>query len=530
MYQISVRGPAGAGALAERLADAGYDVTSRTATEVHVIGSATVATRLGRLPGVTVVGRVPAAPTGPIPAAPASQNPILPKKLQGKKYPTYYGGYRTVKGYQEFEADLQKAYPNLVKEVQYGTSFTGKEPLNVLCVTLDPSKGCALKPTTDKPRFLLETQIHAREIATSEMAWRFLTDLVDGYGSDAQITALLQSSEIWIAPQVNPDGVDLVQQGIAKDGTSEDSSAWQRKNNDEQQTPKGGCPGDWADSQPGVDLNRNWSVHWGGASTSRNPCSEVFLGKAAMSETETQALAKLTQELFKDQRGKGPKAAAPLTTTGEMLTMHTDGGVNLIPWDFSSAVQAPNDTGLRTLGFRQSYYTGLPTGQSGQVLYDVGGGTDDWAYAKLGIASATWELADTSADCSGFFPDYSCMDGFAATYLPGLVYTAGAARMPYKLSLGPTVLSATAKAAGSSVTVTAKADDDAFGASGFGRPTAQPVTAARIYVGTAPWDGGQAVAMKIQGKGTSEVLAYVQAKNASGDWGPAEAVWIPAAS
>jgi carboxypeptidase T len=215
--------------------------------------------------------------------------------------------------------------------------------------------------------------------------------------------------------------------------------------------------------------------------------------------------------------------------------------VNLIPWDYSHQVQAPNDQGLRTLGFRQSYYTGLPTGQAGQLLYDVGGSTDDWAYAKLGIDTGTWELADESG-CFGFFPPFSCMDSYAERYLPGLVYTAGAARMPYKLSLGPTILSAQTKApSGDTVTVVAKADDDAYGASGIGRPTPKDVIAARIYVGKPPLDGGKAIAMKIKGEGTSvtatanvkmggqEVLAYVQAKNAGGHWGPAMAVWIPAA-
>lgn len=174
------------------------------------------------------------------------------------------------------------------------------------------------------------------------------------------------------------------------------------------------------------------------------------------------------------------------------------------------------------------------------MLYDVGGGTDDWAYSTLGIASGTWELMDTSG-CSGFFPPYTCMDSFAKTYLPGLVYTTAAARAPYMLSLGPTITKAGAKAGGSTVAVTATADDAAFGSSGFGKPTATKVTAGRIYVGKAPWDGGKAIAMKVKGKGTSATLsanvkpgskkqlAYIQGRNANGDWGPAMAVWIPAA-
>jgi hypothetical protein len=222
-----------------------------------------------------------------------------------------------------------------------------------------------------------------------------------------------------------------------------------------------------------------------------------------------------------------------------MLTFHTNAGVNIIPWDYDPSVQTPNDKGIRTYAFRQSYFTGLETGQAGQVLYSVGGGTDDWAYSQLGIMSSTWELQD-QAGCGGFFPAYTCMNGFEKVYLPALVYSAQGARAPYQLGLGPIIVDISANASGGSVVVTAKADDDAFGATGFGRPKATKVTAARIYVGTAPWDGGKASAMKIKGSGTSvtatadvnpgqkKLLAYVQAKNANGDWGVTQAVWIPA--
>src|SRR5262249_40501012 len=135
----------------------------------------------------------------------------------------------------------------------------------------------------------------------------------------------------------------------------------------------------------------------------------------------------------------------------------------------------------------------------------------------------------------------TCMDSFAKRYLPGLVYTATAARMPYKLSLGPMITDAKAKSSQGQTLVTAVADDDAFGAGGHRRPPPEKVTDGRIYVGKAPWDGGKAVAMKVKGSGTKvtleanvkpgqkKVLAYVQAKNANGDWGATQAVWIPAA-
>ena len=95
------------------------------------------------------------------------------------------------------------------------------------------------------------------------------------------------------------------------------------------------------------------------------------------------------------------------------------------------------------------------------------------------------------------------MNAYEANNLPGLFYDAAAARTPYKLSLGPTVLTAKAQASAGSVKVTATADDNAYGTSGVGRPAAQKVTAGRIFVGKAPWAGGTSKAMTVQGSGTS---------------------------
>ena len=240
----------------------GYDLLeARTGDTVYVLGGTSTLARLAKVSGLTVTGRVPAAPVGPIPKAPASQDSILPKLLQGKKYPTFYGGYRTTKAYDQFESDLQTQYPDLVKKIQFGKSFTGKHPLNVVCVTEDAKNGCKLNPNTDKPRFLLESQIHAREIATSEMSWRLLTTLVDGDGKDAADHGPAQEQRDLGGAAGQPGRHRRSPRtGSRRTGRGSDSSAWQRKNDDEDQTPTGGCPPPWVSSQPGVDMNRNWSV------------------------------------------------------------------------------------------------------------------------------------------------------------------------------------------------------------------------------------------------------------------------------
>lgn len=547
MYLYSVKAVNGDSlALAARLDAVGYDVVARDGSTVRVLGSVATAQRLSQVSSGTVVGRRPAAPTGTIPAAPANQDDILPRKLHGNSYPTFYGGYRTAAAYDDFESDLEAAYPTLVKKFRYGTSWSGDNPLNAVCVTVDADQGCELTPNVDKPRFLLMSQIHARELATSETSWRYITRLVDGYDKDPQITSLLNSSEIWVVPQVNPDGIERVQKGITDDGTNYDSAAWHRKNVDDDDAPAGGCgSGDYSSSHIGVDLNRNNDYHWGGQGTSRYACDQTFLGPTPASEPETKQLQGLFEQLFKDQRGNGAGDAAPATTTGAMVTIHTVAGLVMLPWSYDENDDAPNDAQLRSMAFRQSYFNGYTTGQSGEVLYNAAGTSDDWAYATLGIASFTWELDGDSGGCAGtFFPLYSCMDAYEATNLPGLMYDAAAARTPYKLSLGPTVLETSVKPYRDAFKVRAQASDDAFGSSGVGRPDATAIAQARIYVDAAPWDGGTARSMKVHltnGEGTTakvvirvkptdhRVLAYVQVADNRDNWGPAQAVWIPAA-
>ena len=531
-----------AGALGERLSGVGYDVVGRDGATLTVLGDASVHSSLSAEAGVAILDAsvltVPAAGPVGVDESAASQDPILPRKLDGKHYPTYYGGYRTVDGYNAFEDDLAAAYPTLVQLIDYGKSWSG-EPLHVLCVTADAQNGCQLKPNVAKPRFLIVAQTHTRELTTSELTWRYLTYLVDGYERDAQVTGVLDSTEIWIAPQVNPDGVRVVEQGIEHDGFGGDSRAWQRKNVDDSQSPGGHCTGSWSDSQDGTDINRNFDVDWGRTGTSKDPCSLVYGGPKAASEPETTAQQDLFKLLYLDRRKDGMQAPAPKDTTGGMLTLHSYANQVLLPWGFTTQ-HAPNETGLRSFGFRMSYFNGFAAGQAGEILYNSSGATEDWLYDQLGVAGFTWEIGPDGGTCAGFFPPYSCQDDFFSQNISGLMYAAAASQQPYTLTLGPTTLAVKAKptrdeTSAGKITVTATIDDGAYGTTGVGRPAPQNVTAARIYVGKAPWAGGSPTTMKVKGRGasikatatvTGTGLAYVQGRDADGNWGPIQEVWL----
>ncbi len=269
---------------------------------------------------------------------------------------------------------------------------------------------------------------------------------------------------MWVVPLANPDGRAIVESGG-------NSPLMQRKNAD---TGNGNC----AIPDIGVDLNRNAGFQWGVTGASSSPCDQVYKGPAADSEPETQALNALMAALFHDQREPALSAAAPLTTSGILLSLHSDGNLVMLPWDWTTG-DAPNAAGLRGLAFRMSYYNGYKAGQSSEVLYLSSGTTEDWAYGQLGVPSFTFELG------SSFMPGYSTVDAvFWPRNLGALLFAAKTAFQPYALGLGPMALTPTTNLtqtqAGQPVTLTATIDDRLYGSSVRGgqrrRPSLQPST------------------------------------------------------
>ncbi|MGW7537172.1 M14 family zinc carboxypeptidase [Amycolatopsis sp. NPDC054798] len=335
---------------------------------------------------------------------------------------TYYGGYRTVAAHEAHLAKVAAAHPDLATEYTIGESWRktqgkGGHDVNAICLTKKKDGDCTLSTTSPKPKFVLMAQIHAREIATGELAWRWIDYLADGYGKDATATSILDSTEVWVVPIANPDGVDIVASGG-------NSPKLQRKNAD---TSNGTCGG----TNNGIDLNRNSTFRWGADSNS--PCAETYQGPSAGSEPEVQALEKLFRSIIPEQRGSDDNDPAPDTARGTMITLHSYGNDIIVPWGFTSD-PAPNDAALRKLGAKFSESNGYLVGTNTETVgYSTSGTTDDFTYGALGAASFTFEVGGQSGSCGGFLPRYSCVD---STFWPknkgALITAAKSAAAPYQ--------------------------------------------------------------------------------------------------
>jgi murein tripeptide amidase MpaA len=91
-------------------------------------------------------------------------------------------------------------YPHITALSQLGESFE-KRPVWLMTIT-NKDNG----EDKNKPAIWIDANIHATEIAGTTTCIYIIDYLLNNYGKDASITALLDKSTYYIAPRLNPDG------------------------------------------------------------------------------------------------------------------------------------------------------------------------------------------------------------------------------------------------------------------------------------------------------------------------------------
>lgn len=313
-------------------------------------------------------------------------------------------GYRMLADFGKEIDALAAKYPALAKRISIGTSVEGRD-LTGIEIGRDVTG-----PEDGRPVFLLFGVHHAREWPSAELPMEFAYDLLNNYGTDSRITALLDRGRAVIVPVSNPDGYDasrtsgdVVDLRAADNGGTASllgtpGNAYKRKNCryvDGRTQPAGSCV---AVASPGglgvgIDLNRNYGALWGGPGASADRTSATYRGPAPFSEPETQAIRKLI-------------STRQVTT---LVTNHTFSNLVLRPVGVQPGSLGPDgnpvgfapdecfttpdgrDNGMQALGQRMAAQNGY-SNQFGWELYDTTGTTEDYSYNATGGYGYTFEI------------------------------------------------------------------------------------------------------------------------------------------
>jgi hypothetical protein len=324
VYQVPNKGPGQIRTLIER----GYDVIGR-----------------GDQGGLLVVGTEADRTFLSSWGAPATRVARAGQGLASKVLDANLGEYHTYAEMQASLTSLTNTYPALAELQTMGTSIEGRD-IPVIHITGGVSTARV------KPEVLLMGNIHARELMAVEIPLRFAEYLLVNYGTDPDVTAMVDTRDIYIAPMLNPDGHVYVENNHAGDWWT-----WWRKN----RRNNGG-------GSYGVDLNRNFSYEWGydDVGSSPIPSSELYRGTAPFSEPETQAIESFC-------------AAHDFTIA---FSYHSYGDLLLYPWGYAYTYTVDHEL-FHTLGQRFTVENQYLAGNTAEgAIYITNGGSDDWAYGE----------------------------------------------------------------------------------------------------------------------------------------------------
>lgn len=284
--------------------------------------------------------------------------------LAAAEFPVGFEGYHTYGEVGAETAAVAAAHPDIATRFSIGKSYQGRE-----IWAMKISDNVALDEA--EPEVLYDGGTHADEHMGVEMALRIMHWLVDGYGSDPQITSIVNSREVWIVFLVNPDGAEY--------DISGGKFRYWRKN----RQPTSGTP------YIGTDLNRNFDYRWGGGGrTSSNPQAITYRGPYPFSAPETQAM-----RAFLKSRVVGGRQQIRVA-----ITFHEAGRLVMWPYGYTTTdipadmTRADHDA-LVLIGKRMAASNGYKPEQASD-LYVTSGTTRDYAYGVYRIYSYTFELSN----------------------------------------------------------------------------------------------------------------------------------------
>jgi carboxypeptidase T len=284
--------------------------------------------------------------------------------------------------YQEFLDELdsmRSKYPNLISAKAPISTYTTIDGNPIYWLRISDN------PDTDEPEEeVLYTSIHhAREPGSLSQTIYYMWYVLENYGTNDEITYLVDNTEMYFIPMINPDGYRYNEQ------TNPNGGGMHRKNRRDVGT-----------YNKGVDLNRNYGYQWNVSGTSADVNNDTYAGTGPFSEIETQAIRWFTEQ-------REFKFA---------FNAHTHGNLILYPMGWATNDFAPHHDYFEAYTTHMVKHNGYNNIKS-SGLYPASGDSDDWMYiddigvnGKDTIFALTPEVSSEGTS-NDFWPPSSSIEG-----------------------------------------------------------------------------------------------------------------------
>ena len=296
--------------------------------------------------------------------------------------------YHDLEGADALLEELHAAHPNTSALFEFGETWEGR-PMRGIRLSAN-----AADVNDARPAILITGCHHAREWISVEVPLYIATRMLESYGSDPEVTAIMDRGEVWIVPITNPDGFKF----------TEIDRYWRKNRRDN------------GNGTFGVDLNRNYSYEWGHDNgSSGNPGSPTYRGPAPFSEPETEAIRDLY--LSRD-------FAAGITYHSYSQYVMSPWGYTTAPPPGSEKMEAWVDEWRSIVNDASDGLFGpYVSGRWGVVLYIGSGIFVDWVFGDRGVPSAIVELPPRTSGQGGFELASDRILPTCEENWPGIVYT-----------------------------------------------------------------------------------------------------------
>ncbi|MDH4156849.1 MAG: M14 family zinc carboxypeptidase [candidate division Zixibacteria bacterium] len=283
--------------------------------------------------------------------------------------PVTMGGFRTLSEIESCLDSLAAIYTGIMTpKFSIGKTIENRD-LWVVKVSDNPGTD------EDEPEVGYIAMIHSREPAAGASLLHFLIYMLENYGSDPEVTELVNNRELFFLPCQNPDGYAYNQATNPLGG-----GMWRKNRRDN------------GDGSFGIDLNRNYGFQWGFDDVGSSPWTdgETYRGPAGFSEPETQHVKDfiLSREFV------------------IVHNLHTYSNLEIWPYSYDRIFSHEEDF-FKNLGDSMTRYNGYDPGV-GWTLYPTNGDADDWGWgdtlSKDRYISLTCEIGSS---LDGFWPDPS---------------------------------------------------------------------------------------------------------------------------